>query len=182
MVKAFEDVRAGAAPDAILWNKLLSQAFIRRCREFGLPGTDAFLNRRLINIRKNIKRYEQQGYDLSHNKARDPHSSIVQQYAAGVQFVSLWCVSDTASGRRSMTFWKTRIWGIDSRIWLPKSLRIWAVPIFGSVLFTFGKRVISPRARHRESSPWMSANWIRNGAKRRAWLPFKSPTSRRNLG
>jgi hypothetical protein len=86
VVKAFEEVRDGAAPDAILWDRQLSQAFIQQCRDLNLPGTNAYLNRRLINIRKNIRRYETHGISISATTRSDPHPSIVQQYAHVIEF------------------------------------------------------------------------------------------------
>ena len=86
VVKAFEEVRDGAAPDAILWNRQLSQAFIRQCRDLNLPGTNAYLNRRLINIRKNSRRYEAHGISISATTRSNPHPSIVQQYAHVIEF------------------------------------------------------------------------------------------------
>src|ERR1700680_1843068 len=52
VLQAFEDVRQGVAPDAILWDRPLARAFAERCRQLGLEASDAFLIRRLINIRK----------------------------------------------------------------------------------------------------------------------------------
>ena len=36
VVRAFEDVRQGAATDALLWNRELAEAFYERCKELGL--------------------------------------------------------------------------------------------------------------------------------------------------
>lgn len=86
VVKAFEDVRQGAATDAILWNRSLARIFAQRCRQLGLEATDAFLNRRLINIRKNIRRYEKHGISISPATRSEPHPSIVPQYAHIIEF------------------------------------------------------------------------------------------------
>src|SRR5437867_958042 len=73
VVRAFEDVRQGAAPDAILWDKSLAQAFYRRCRELGLAAPDAVFGRRLINIRKNSPRYREHGIEISPTTKSEPH-------------------------------------------------------------------------------------------------------------
>jgi len=86
VVQAFEAVRQGAAPDAILWNRSLAQAFTKQCRELGLAAPDAFLNRRLINIRKNIRRYEKHGIMISPATKTEPHPSIVPQCAHVIEF------------------------------------------------------------------------------------------------
>ena len=86
VVQAFEDVRKGAATDAILWDRSLARAFARRCRQLGLEASDAFLNRRLINIRKNIRRYEEHGISICPRDEERPHPSIVPQYAHVIEF------------------------------------------------------------------------------------------------
>jgi hypothetical protein len=86
VVQAFEDVRQGAATDAILWNRSLARVFADRCRQLGLDASDAFLNRRLINIRKNIRRYEKHGISISPATKCDTHPSIVPQYAHAIEF------------------------------------------------------------------------------------------------
>ncbi|MBI1899974.1 MAG: hypothetical protein HYS13_02515 [Planctomycetia bacterium] len=86
VVKAFEDVRRGAAPDAILWNTTLARAFYQRCRELGLDAPDAFLGRRLLNVRKNRRRYEKHGIVIAPATVREPHASIVPQHAHVIEF------------------------------------------------------------------------------------------------
>ena len=86
VVQAFEDVRRGLAPDAILWDRSLARDFARRCRQLGLDASDAFLNRRLINIRKNVRRYEKQGISIAPATRSDTHPSIVPQYAHVIEF------------------------------------------------------------------------------------------------
>ncbi len=86
VVRAFEDVRQGAAPDAILWNPKLARLFYKRCRELGLDAPDAFLGRRLINVRKNKQRYEKQGIKILPATVEEPHPSIVPQYAHVIEF------------------------------------------------------------------------------------------------
>ena len=86
VVQAFEDVRQGAATDAILWDRSLARAFAQRCRQLGLEASDAFLNRRLINIRKNIRRYEQHGITIAPATKSETHPSIVPQYAHVIEF------------------------------------------------------------------------------------------------
>jgi len=86
VVQAFEEVRQGAATDAILWDRSLARDFTQRCRQLGLEASDAFLNRRLINIRKNIRRYEKHGISIAPATKREPHPSIVPQYAHVIEF------------------------------------------------------------------------------------------------
>jgi hypothetical protein len=86
VVQAFEDVRHGAATDAILWDRSLARAFAERCRQLGLEAPDAFLNRRLINIRKNIRRYEQHGITIAPATKTETHPRIVPQYAHIIEF------------------------------------------------------------------------------------------------
>jgi hypothetical protein len=47
---------------------------------------DAFLNRRLINIRKNIRRYEKHGISIAPAAKSDTHPSIVPQHAHVIEF------------------------------------------------------------------------------------------------
>jgi hypothetical protein len=86
VVRAFEDVRQGAAPDAILWDKGLAQAFFHRCRGLGLVAPDAYLGRRLINVRKNSPRYKKHGIEIASTTKSEPHPSIVPQYAHVIEF------------------------------------------------------------------------------------------------
>ena len=86
VVQAFEEVRQGAATDAILWDRSLARAFAARCRQLGLDALDASLNRRLINIRKNIRRYEQHGITIAPATKSETHPSIVPQYAHVIEF------------------------------------------------------------------------------------------------
>jgi len=86
VVQAFEDVRGGLATDAILWDRSLARAFAKRCRELGLDASDAFLNRRLLNIRKCIRRYEKRGISIAPATKSDAHPSIVPQYAHVIEF------------------------------------------------------------------------------------------------
>ena len=86
VVQAFEDVRHGAAVDAILWDKPLARAFANRCHQAGLEAPDAFLNRRLMHIRKSIRRYAEHGISLSPTTKREVHKSIVPQYAHVIEF------------------------------------------------------------------------------------------------
>jgi hypothetical protein len=86
VVRAFEDIRQGAAIDAILWDRSLARAFAQRCRQLGLEASDAFLNRRLMHIRKSIRRYAERGISISPATKREPHKSIVPQYAHVIEF------------------------------------------------------------------------------------------------
>ncbi|HEV3261013.1 MAG TPA: hypothetical protein VG013_29450 [Gemmataceae bacterium] len=87
VVRAFEHVRQGAAIDALLWNRELAKAFYQRCRELGLNAPDALLGRRLMTVRKNIRRYEKHGISISPTSKKEPHVSIVPQYAHVIEFV-----------------------------------------------------------------------------------------------
>jgi hypothetical protein len=87
VVRAFEDVRQGAATDALLWNRELADAFYQRCSELGLDASDALLGRRLLTVRNNIRRYEQHGISISPATKKEPHVSIVPQYAHVIEFV-----------------------------------------------------------------------------------------------
>src|SRR5712692_6157548 len=87
VVRAFEDVRQGAATDALLWDRKLAEAFYRRCKELGLNAPDGLLGRRLITVRKNIRRYEKHGISISPATKNEPHVSIVSRYAHVIEFV-----------------------------------------------------------------------------------------------
>jgi hypothetical protein len=87
VVRAFEDVRNGAATDALLWNRVLADAFYGRCKQLGLNAPDALLGRRLITVRKNIRRYEKHGICILPATKIEPHVSIVPQYAHIIEFV-----------------------------------------------------------------------------------------------
>lgn len=86
VVQAFEDVREGASPDSILWDGALAERFYRRCRELGLDAPDAYLGRRLINVRKNSPRYKKHGIEIAPTTRSEPHPSIVPQYAHTIEF------------------------------------------------------------------------------------------------
>ncbi len=87
VVRAFEDVRQGAVIDALLWNRELAEAFYQQCKELGLMAPDALLGRRLMTVRKNIRRYEKHGISISPATKKEPHVSIVPQYAHVIEFV-----------------------------------------------------------------------------------------------
>src|SRR5262249_25414709 len=61
IVRAFEDVRAGASIDELLWNKELAASFAGRCRELGLEVPHSSLIRRLMIVRKHSARYREHG-------------------------------------------------------------------------------------------------------------------------
>jgi hypothetical protein len=86
VVAAFEDVRQGAPPDAILWDRGLLRRFIHRCRELGLDAPDPFLARRLINVRKNTTRYARHGITISQSAQKERKPSIVPKYAPIIEF------------------------------------------------------------------------------------------------
>ena len=87
VVQAFEDVRQGAATDALLWDRELADAFYKRCKKLGLNAPDALLGRRLITVRKNIRRYEKHGITISPATKKELHASIVPQFAHVIEFV-----------------------------------------------------------------------------------------------
>jgi hypothetical protein len=86
VVKAFEEVRDGASPDSLLWNKKLAKEFHKRCRELGLRAPGAYVTRRLIHVRKNSPRYAEHGILISPTTKNEPHESIVHQYAHAIEF------------------------------------------------------------------------------------------------
>lgn len=86
LVKAFEAVRHGMAPERVLWDDKLSNAFEDRARKLGLNAPTAQLRRRLLNVRKNKARYERHGIRLSETTVVDPHPSVVPQYAHAIEF------------------------------------------------------------------------------------------------
>ena len=86
VVEAFEDVRQGAPPDAILWDRGLLRRFTERCRELGLDAPDPFLARRLINVRKNKARYAKHGIIITASAQQDRRPRIVPQYASVIEF------------------------------------------------------------------------------------------------
>jgi hypothetical protein len=86
VVQAFEEVREGAATDAILWDRSLGRAFTQRCRQLGLEASDAFLNRRLMAIRKDPRRYEKHGISIAPATKSEKHPSIVPKYAHVIEF------------------------------------------------------------------------------------------------
>jgi len=55
IMEAFLDVREGYSPDKVVADPTLNRRFLRRCREFGLAGTDFELNWELLNARKSSK-------------------------------------------------------------------------------------------------------------------------------
>jgi hypothetical protein len=86
VVRAFEDVREGAATDAVLWDRSLARAFTQKCRQLGLEASDAFLNRRLMAIRKDPRRFEKHGISIAPATISERHPSIVPQYAHVIEF------------------------------------------------------------------------------------------------
>jgi hypothetical protein len=86
LVNAFESVRDGASPDSVLWDHKLARKFVRECRQMGIDAPEKILKRRLLNVRKNSPRYKQHGIVLSPTTKKDPHPSIVPQYAHVIEF------------------------------------------------------------------------------------------------
>lgn len=86
VVASFEDVRQGAPPDAILWDRGLLRRFVHRCRELGLDAPDPFLARRLINVRKNAARYAKHGITIAPSTQQERKPSIVPKYAHVIEF------------------------------------------------------------------------------------------------
>ncbi len=83
IVKAFESVRQGAAPDAILWNTALAPQV-----SANVAARWALTHRMLSSavaystcVTKNKKRYEKHGIRIAPATARDPRPSILPHYA-----------------------------------------------------------------------------------------------------
>ncbi len=86
LVRAFEDVRSGAPTDELLWNGDLANGFVQRCHQLGLKAPDAYLVRRLINVRKNAPRYKKHGIEIRPTSKKKLHPSIVPRYAHVIEF------------------------------------------------------------------------------------------------
>ncbi|MGD9647879.1 MAG: hypothetical protein AB7U73_19365 [Pirellulales bacterium] len=86
IVRAFEEVRAGAAPDAIMWDTDLSSRFYHQCKALGVLAPAAVLGKRLINVRKNQSRYKKRGIVISPTTKIEPHPSALPQYAHVIEF------------------------------------------------------------------------------------------------
>jgi hypothetical protein len=86
VASAFEAVRNGASPDALLWDTDLAAGFVARCGELGLAYPPASLVRRVIHIRKSPATYARHGIRLSPTTRSEPHPSIVPQYAHVIEF------------------------------------------------------------------------------------------------
>lgn len=86
VAQAFEDVRDGASPDSLLWDKHLVRQYLQRCRTLGLDANDAALARRVVTIRKNKKRFADLGIRLTPTTRTEPQLSIVPKYAHLVEF------------------------------------------------------------------------------------------------
>ena len=86
IAQAFEEVRAGTAPDRILWDPTLAKKFHRRCRHLGIHAPSAILGSRLFNIRKSRAKYAKHGISLTPTTRVDPTPSIVPRYAHAVEF------------------------------------------------------------------------------------------------
>lgn len=86
IARAFEDVRGGRAPDAILWDKNLANRFYKRCRELDVLAPSAALGRRLIQIRKLPGRYAKYGIRLSPSVVTEPRPSIVWEHAHAIEY------------------------------------------------------------------------------------------------
>ena len=86
IVQAFEEVREGAAPDRILWDRELADKFDERCRALGLSVPAAVLRRHLLNVRKNSKRYAKLGIRISSSRKSEPQPSVLPRYAHAIEF------------------------------------------------------------------------------------------------
>jgi hypothetical protein len=85
LVEAFEEVREGAPIDELLWNKDLARAFISKCGRLGLRAPQAYLIRRLLNVRKNAPKYKKLGIEICPT-TKKTHPSIVSRYAHVIEF------------------------------------------------------------------------------------------------
>jgi hypothetical protein len=86
VVEAFEAVRSGAPTDELLWNKDLARAFVAGCKRLKLKAPQAYLIRRLLNVRKNAPRYKEHGIEIDPTTKKDVHPSIVPRYAHVIEF------------------------------------------------------------------------------------------------
>ena len=86
IVRAFEAVRGGAAPDAILWDTDLSSRFYQQCQALGVLAPPVVLGKRLINVRKNQARYKKRGIVISPTTKSEPHTSALPQFAHVIEF------------------------------------------------------------------------------------------------
>ena len=86
VVEAFESVREGAPTDELLWNSSLVKAFSAECKRRHLQAPQAYLIRRLINVRKNAPRYKEHGIEISPTTKKEVHPSIVTRYAHVIEF------------------------------------------------------------------------------------------------
>lgn len=86
VVDAFEQVREGAAPDRILWDRKLAEKYDRRCRAVGLEAPPAVLRRYLLNVRKNSSRYAKLGIRISPTSKSEPQPSVLPRFAHAIEF------------------------------------------------------------------------------------------------
>jgi hypothetical protein len=86
VVQAFERVRNGSPTDELLWNTTLATAFVKECKSVGLDAPDAYLIRRLINVRKNAPRYKEHGIEIAPTQKKEIHPSIVAEFAHVIEF------------------------------------------------------------------------------------------------
>ncbi len=86
LVKAFEEMRDGHAPDRLLWDKSFAESFHRVARRKGVHAPGRILTRRLINIRKNKARYLKYGIAILPSTVQESHPSISPRYAHAVEF------------------------------------------------------------------------------------------------
>ncbi|HSZ58933.1 MAG TPA: hypothetical protein VK797_25055 [Tepidisphaeraceae bacterium] len=84
---AFIKTHRGASPETVaMLDESLSSQFHSTARKMGFHASDADMNRRLINIRKNKARYERYGMVIPPATRITPHPSIVPQYAHIIEF------------------------------------------------------------------------------------------------
>jgi hypothetical protein len=86
VVQAFERVRNGSPTDELLWNRTLAAEFVKECKSLGLNAPDAYLIRRLINVRKNAPRYKEHGIEIKPTQKKEVHPSIVAEFAHVIEF------------------------------------------------------------------------------------------------
>lgn len=78
---AFLEVYDGLSPESLILHDAVAKRFHSLARKNGFHASDADMNRRLINIRKNPARYSKHGIVIPPATKTDPHPSIVPRYA-----------------------------------------------------------------------------------------------------
>ncbi len=86
VLAAFEKVRDGYAPETLMLDDAFANKFHVEARRLGVHASDADINRRLLNIRKNPARYSSLGLSIQVATKTNPQPSIVPRYAHVIEF------------------------------------------------------------------------------------------------